>query len=365
MINPFDKLTRSQTLPSGTNFSPFSISNGVLMPNGTWTSATTALQNSDIYTVISRISSDIALMKWNVSDNFKSLLETPNNLINGYSFWQSVVAQMLLSGNAYVILSKNRLELVPTHKVQVVLGDNSANLSYTVNFDDGRPDTIYSADEMLHFRCFASGVGTDSQYVGVSPLMSLVSELNIQDYSKKLTLSTLKSAINPSVVITVPDAILDKEAKNNIRTSFEDQNSGDNAGRVMVLDQSAKLSQISINTDVANFLNNANFSQTQIAKAFGISDSYLNGAGDAQSSIQMVQGMYLSSLQTYIQSITSELQLKLHVPVGLDISTISDPTNQQFIENVVKLSTGKTPVLTPEQVTQILTKKGVLGFGNN
>lgn len=363
MINPFNKLIRSKMLPSGGNITPFMISNGILMPNGDWSNAQSALQNSDIYAVVNRISSDIALMKWLSNEPFLSALKRPSKLISEFSFWQSVIAQMLLSGNAYVVINDNQglingFELVPTSQVQVILADDSADISYRINFNDERPDAIYSSDEMLHFRCFTSGVGTISQYIGVSPLMSLVNDLNIQDYSKKLTLSTLKNAIKPSIKITVPDAILDKSAKQNIRNEFEEQTTGENAGRALVLDQSAKVETISIQTDVANFLNNANFSQTQIAKAFGISDSYLNGAGDAQSSVEMIQSMYFASLQTYIASITSELSLKFNTDVGLDVRSITDPSNQQLIDNLIKLSTGSNPAFAPNEVQEILKKKG-------
>lgn len=366
MINPFNKFTRSQYLPSGNSGVPFMISNGVLMPNGDWTNASSALQNSDVYTVVSRISSDISLMKFKTNEPFLSVLNKPSKMISSFSFWQSVVAQMLLSGNSYVVISKDGkgvitgLELIPTQNVNVVLADNSADITYQVNYTDGRQTTIYTSDEMLHFRCFASGVGTDSQWVGVSPLMSLVNDLNISDYSKKLSLSTLKNAINPSAIITVPDAILSADNKNNIRNAYEAQMTGENSGRVMVLDQSAKLSTVSINSDILNFLNNANFSRDQVAKAFGVSSSYLNGSGDAQSSLDMAQNMYFTSLQTYMSSITSELELKLGVPVGLSIETLVDPTNQALFNNLIKLSTGVNPVFTPEQTQQILTDKGLI-----
>lgn len=284
--------------------------------------------------------------------------------MNEYSFWQSVVAQLCLAGNAYVSIKRNssgipeKLEQIPINQVQITLLDDSKDITYTVHYTDGRDEKVFKSADMLHFKLFVTGQ-EHTQYVGVSPLDSLVEEMNLHDYSNKMTLAMLKNAIAPNYTLTVPEGILDKDSKENIRTQFEQANSGSNAGRAIVLDQGLELKPMQISPDVAKLLSNTTFSQTQIAKAFGISDSYLNGTGDEQSSIKMIRSLFVDSLGPYMQALTSELTMKFGVPVKLDIESAIDIDNTGLINQMVSLTNSSNPVLSGTQARRILAVKGV------
>lgn len=364
-INPFAKFqTRSQTLPS-TSISPIAIVNGKLVPQAMVD--IDYLHNSDVWSVIYRIASDVAACDFTGSELFKDVLDNPNNLINGFSFWQTVVTQLLLSGNSYVTIerdqgSPNRLEFIPPSQVLITLEDNSSDMTYTITYDDERPLTNFKSADMMHFRIMAHGAN-GQQYIGHSPLESLVEEIGIQDYSKKLTLSTLKNAINPNITLTIPEGTLDKDAKDNIRSEFEKANGDTNNGRAIVLDQGLKLDTIQINADVAKFLNNNDFSKTQISEAFLIPTEYLNGEGDQQSNLDQTVSLYANSLQTYLKSVSSEISMKFQVPIKLDPNSAIDVDHQKLIDNLVKLSTGQTPVMPATMALDILRRNGVFGLG--
>lgn len=361
-INPFGKLTqRSQTLPSS-NSMPLFFGNGKLLANN-FTDSDVALKNSDIWSVVFRIATDVSVCDFKGPEPQIDLLNNPNNLMNSFSFWQSVVTELALEGNSYVTIERNqtlptRLELIPSSSVTLTLQDYSKDIVYSVDYQDERGTKDFKSADMLHFKLMAHG-SNGTQYIGTSPLESLAEDLGIQNYSKKLTLGTLKNAINPSTVLTVPEGILDKSAKEKVRDAFEDMSSGDNAGRAVVLDQGLTMSTIQINSDVANFLNNSDFSTTQISKAFLIPDSYLNGQGDNQSSVEMMEGLYANSLQAYIKPLESELSMKLEAKITLDESSAIDTNNQTLIDNLTKLATGTSPILTAEQAQAILNQKGV------
>lgn len=362
MINPFAKFqTRSQVIPSS-NPLPFVITDGRIVPNN-MIDGTAALMNSDIFAVINRISSDVAACEFRSKEPVLTLLNQPSKLISGFNFWQTIVTQLLLAGNAYAVITWEQgvaksLEFIPVAQVQVILTDYSKDLSYTVDFGDERGTRTLPSADMLHFRLMSIGEN-GTQYIGMSPLESLASDIQIADYSRRLTLAQLKQGLAPTYSLKVPQGILDAEAKENIRSEFEAANSGDNAGRAIVLDQGLELNSLSINADVAKFLNNMDFSKTQIAKAFCIPDSYLNGQGDQQSSIDMMRGLYANSLQIYIKPIESECQLKLKLPVELNEAPAIDVDHQQLIDNITKLAAGKTPVISAEKAADVLQRKGV------
>jgi len=111
----------------------------VVLPTGIL-SADSAMTNSDIYSVVSLISSDIAGMKFHSDEVTEQLLNKPSQSINGFNFWQTVVSQMLLYGNAYCTINKDAkgviqgITLLRDDQVSEII-INDGELTYLVNFD--------------------------------------------------------------------------------------------------------------------------------------------------------------------------------------------------------------------------------------
>lgn len=357
--NPLRFLRRDRTLANGA-------SNFMILGNGkfiTTDSVNTekAMQNSDVFAVINRISSDIAACHFS-SPQYQQLLDDPFRLMNSYSGWQSIMIQLLLFGNAYVVMHRNNnqiveLEPVPSSDVELTLLSKARDIIYKVHYTDEREDQTYTSSDMLHFKLVTPGQDTN-QYTGVSPLMSLVPELGIQDRSHKLMLASLLHAIAPTNIYETPSALTEPNAKQKIREEFEKVNGGDNAGKILVMDAGAKLETIDITPNVANLLQNTTFSQTQIAKAFGVPDSYLNGQGDQQSSIEMIRSIYQNALTMYIRPLESELTKKLNTPVKLNIGDTIDVDGQNLINNVDTLV--KDGVMTPEQALSLMIARDIM-----
>lgn len=328
-------------------------------------SADIALQNSDVYAVVNRIASDVAACEIDCPSPQHSVIEKPNELQTQFSFFQSVLASMLLNGNAYCTIHRNgsnvpdKLELVPSGNVELtLLSDDKqvTDIMYTFSYSDGRSPQTLSSKDVLHFKLLSAGY-EGSLYTGRSPLESLAAELELQKQSHQLALSTIANGIYPQNILKIPEGKINKTTKNKIRKDFMEQNGGKNSGAPIVLDQSLDYQQVSINGDVAKFLNNYSFSQEQIAKAFGIPDSYLNGQGDQQSSSDMLQSLYINSLSPYICPIEQELSKKFNVDVKLNVLSMIDRDHQKVVNNVNNLvSSG---AITPYQAQQILAKEKV------
>lgn len=324
--------------------------------------ANKAFRNSDVFAVVQRISSDIASCSFN-GQQYQTLLNNPFKLMNPYAGWQSVFIQLLLNGNAYVVMHENKKHLVtqfepiPSDNVQLTLTDDAEDIIYTVHYNDERNDEDIPSKRMLHFKLVTPGMD-ENQYTGVSPLISLVPELGIQDNSKKLTLTSLIHAIAPTNIYSTPNALTEPGAREQIREAFEKANTGDNAGRILVMDAGAELKTIDVTPNVSKLLDNATFSQTQIAKAFGIPDSYLNGQGDQQSSIEMIRSLYQNALTMYIRPIESELTFKLGAPVHLDVTSAIDVDHQNELNNIVSLA--KNNLLTPRQAFGLMIAHDIM-----
>lgn len=360
LLNPFESIKRSRTLANGT--SPFMVLSGGKIQTSTIVDANKAFRNSDVFAVVQRISSDIASCSFN-GQQYQTLLNNPFKLMNPYAGWQSVFIQLLLNGNAYVVMHENKKHLVtqfepiPSDNVQLTLTDDAEDIIYTVHYNDERNDEDIPSNRMLHFKLVTPGMD-ENQYTGVSPLISLVPELGIQDNSKKLTLTSLIHAIAPTNIYSTPNALTEPGAREQIREAFEKANTGDNAGRILVMDAGAELKTIDVTPNVSKLLDNATFSQTQIAKAFGIPDSYLNGQGDQQSSIEMIRSLYQNALTMYIRPVESELTFKLGAPVHLDVTSAIDVDHQNELNNIVSLA--KNNLLTPRQAFGLMIAHDIM-----
>lgn len=358
--NPFKGIFRSRTLANGTG--PLMVFSGGKIQTRSSVDVNQAFKNSDVFTVVERISSDIAACRFS-GQQYQALLDNPFHLMNPYAGWQEVLVQLLLNGNSYVVIHRDKqqkaswLEPVPSDDVTLTLQDNATDIIYHVHYTDERADKDYLSADVLHFKLVTPGMDVN-QYTGVSPLMALVPELGIQDNSKKLTLASLIHALAPTNIYTTPNAITEPGAKDKIREAFEKANTGDNAGRVMIMDAGAKLETIDVTPNVAKLLDNATFSQTQIAKAFGIPDSYLNGQGDQQSSIEMIRSLYQNALTMYIRPIESELSYKLGAPVKLDVTSAIDVDHQNELNNIVSLS--KANLLSPRQAFGLMLANDIM-----
>lgn len=368
---------RNLSLSSG-GLSPFFVADGGRVIASQTINASDALTNSDIFAVVSRIASNVAMTTYKTENPLiNKAIKQPSQYINGYSFWQKVVVQLLLTGNAYVLINRDGNNIprsfiqVPASNVQINLlskdaGDPVNDIVYTITLDseNGKTFTVRSSD-VLHFRCLVSGFDEQTRgFCGISPLVSLAQEVSIQNNSNRLANASLNHAIAPSYVIKLPQNQIKDALKENWRNQVEKMTSGANTGRALVMDTSMDLQPLQVNPNIDSLLSNTRFSQSQIAKAFGIPDEYLNGQGDQQSSIQMMNSLYVNGLAPYVSSLTSEMSAKFGVDVRADFTNLADVDHSQLISQISSLTSSKSPVIPSRLAVRILRNNDALGLAD-
>ncbi|MFX3618738.1 MAG: phage portal protein [Sporolactobacillus sp.] len=358
---------RTKNLGSGDNSLGFAIVDGQLTVASTSISSSRAIQNSDIFSCVNLISTDVALCPFKVLGGQEPVLtqllnNKPNQITNGFTFWQAVMANLLLKGNSYCPIYRDlsgnpvKLEFVSNDQVNVLLSDDSQTIYYQFNFTDDRPPRLLNASDVLHFRLMS----VDGGILGKTPLISLVPELDLQDRVNSLALNSMDKAINPAGTINVNEGILDAEAKENIRKEFEKANTGANAGRVMVLDQMFTYQGQKVDGDVLKgLLSQIDWTRTQVSKAFAVPMDMLNQESE-HSNIDQIRGLYATCLNRYIYPITSEIQNKLladpNERMTLDITSVVDPDNSNAVSNLTKLATAQ--IMDPQTALSVLYAKG-------
>lgn len=328
-----------------------------------YVSADIALRNSDIYSTVFQLSADLASSKLITSNSRnQGMLNNPTSWSNSYSFWQAVYAQLLLGGEAFVYRWRNqngidiRWEYLRPSQVSVFPLNDYSGLYYNATFDSplvGVKTNIPSGD-MIHFRLLSQNGGA----TGISPLRSLASELEIKDSSNKLTINALaKSVLTPGILKINAGGALNAKLKTGRSREFMNQVNNSNGGPVVV-DSLEDYTPLEIKGDVSKLLAQTDWTSKQIAKAYGVPDSILNGKGDQQSSIAMMSGEYAKALMRFGRSITSELTTKQSSDVTIDIKPAIDPVNDDYTTNINDFK--KSGILASNQAVWALQQTGYL-----
>lgn len=306
-----------------------------------------AIRNSDVFTSVSIIASDIAsspvqLMKNNMpqaDDELVHLInEQPNSVMDGWHLKYALAVNMLLNGNSFAEIIREdekpvAIELLPNSSVTVTQADNG-----TIKYNVGERKRAVKPSDMLHFKYF-----TQDGLTGLSPLYALRDEMKIQKAGNRTWYNFFSRGVNGSGILKIHKSDLDAEAKQAIREKFEEANGssgGDNALRTIILDDSMDYSTLEINTDVLKLVNSSDWTSKQIAKAFGVPVERLSVENAHSSSIQNNLIYMQNTLVHYFNVFTSELDSKLRDNVkevfrfNADRLLEADP--QTKVENVLK-----------------------------
>lgn len=322
----------------------YSLSSGQMVLGSGYISADRALKNSDVWTAVNIISSDIARVKFHAPNKQKidKLLGTPSRVTNRFNFFQSMIAQMLLTGNAYALRrldgSGEYLEFVSPSHIQQYLSDDGQVTTYDITFNGTQEDDLKNvpADDVIHLRLLS----TDGGLTGKSPLTALVDELTLQSGNNKLANSVFNKSANPSAMLKLTTGQkLNDEGREAVRTKFEKANTGANAGRVMVMDGTFDYSQLEVKSDVAKLLTATDWTRSQIAKTFMLPSDML-GSESEHSNADQIRATYNNTIGRYLAPALEELSMKYGEDIVADIREATDLDGAMLEQRTTNLIKG-------------------------
>ncbi len=240
-------------------------------------------------------------------------------------------------------------------QVNVYKDLNGIGLLYDVDFDEPNIGSVNNIPqgEMIHFRLMSkSSIGVK----GYSPLCALTDELAIKNKSNDLTKNALEQSVMAPGILTVQNgSLLDEKKKAARSRAFVKQQKNSGNGPI-VLDDLEDYQPLEIKSDVAKLLAQVDWTSKQIAKAYGMPDSYLNGAGDQQSNLDQENNQYAKSLKRFVGPICGELNNKLNTTVTPDMRPSVDAIGDGLASQISTMV--ENNALSATQAQFILKKSG-------
>ena len=241
----------------------------------------TAMQTSAVYACVRILSESIAGLPLHVyrytSDGgkertslhplYRLLHDEPNREMTSFVFRETLMAHLLLWGNAYAqIIRDGRgypVALYPMLPDRMSVDrDSQGELVYTYQSDKGQ--VKLRKESVLHI----PGLGFDG-LIGYSPIAMAKNAVGLALATEDYGAAFFANGANPGGVLEHPGVIKPEQA-DRLRESWATQFGGANAHKVAVLEEGLKFHQMSIPPEQAQFLETRKFQINEIARIFRV-----------------------------------------------------------------------------------------------
>jgi HK97 family phage portal protein len=286
-----------------------------------------------VYACVSLIASDISKLRlklvqrdandiWSEIDSpaFSPVLRKPNHFQTRIKFVEQWMTSKLIHGNTYVLKQRDQRGVVvalyvldPQRCRPLVApnGDVYYSLSQDALTQVENDQVVVPAAEIIHDVM----VPLYHPLCGVSPLsacgLPATQGLRIQRNSTNF----FTNGSQPGGILTAPGAISEEDA-NEIRRHWDEEYTGDNAGKVAVLGNGLKYEAMTVNATDSQLIEQLKLTAEQVCSAYHV-PAYMVGVAPppAYNNVEALNLQYYSQcLQNPIESIELLLDEGLSLP---------------------------------------------------
>lgn len=285
-----------------------------------------ALQVSTVWACVNLLVETISSLPLNVyksagdgrekatTSRIYSILHTsPNKRQTPVEFWEQMILNYVLRGNAYARIDRNAqgevLSLWPLSSDQIdVIAAEDGSLIYVYTY--GQTSIGYLEKDILHIKGMGNGV------VGMSPLDYMRSSVGLAISAQNHTTKTFrKNARRPGLLMS--DDVLTAEQRKAVKENFGDIVSG-SGKELYVLEAQFKFEALGMSPADIQLLETRQFAVQDLARWFGVPSVLINDTGETTSlgsSVQqIVDGFYKLKLRPQLKRIEQALHAKVFTP---------------------------------------------------
>ena len=302
----------------------------------------TVVQNWAVFSCATLIAGDIAKMPAAVMDFDRAqrifiptlnrpVLRRPNRYQTYVDFMRMWVLSLLLNGNTYVLKQRDdngfivALYILDPCRVTPLIADDGG-IYYQLSEDrlsQLEESVVVPASEIIHDRLWT----IYHPLIGVSPIFACgVSAMQAAAIQQNSALF-FQNMSRPSGILTAPGSISDETAT-RLKTAWEANYSGANAGKVAVLGDSLTYSAMSITATDSQLIEQLKFTGEMICATFHV-PPYKLGLGQMPT-VNNVAGLNQQYYDQALQPLVENIERRLKD--GLEVS---DPSEVWLDEGVL------------------------------
>jgi HK97 family phage portal protein len=219
------------------------------------------------------------------------ILQRPNHLTSGATFFEKIVAHKLLFGNSYILATTtnnkcsniSELFILQPNSVEVVV-ENSMITGYKYNISSSKAqffslDQTNGRSQILHLKNY----NPYSEIYGISNLDSATSSIELHNQTMKWNNALLKNGARPTgaLVMRGENSYLSDEQFSRLKEQLAEKYSGSpNSGRPLLLEGGLDWKEMSISPKDMDFIESKSSAAREIALAFGVPPQLLGISGD-------------------------------------------------------------------------------------
>lgn len=253
----------------------------------------TAMQNSAIAACVKIIAESVASLPLHVYEYTKSgkekamkhplfflLHDAPNEEMTSFIWREVTLTHLLLWGNSYSQIQKNNngkiIGLYPLLPSKMTVERNDAGViqyRYQRYTDEEltpkeKGEIIMPREDILHI----AGLGFNG-LIGYSPIAMAKNAIGLSMATERYGSKFFAGGARPQGILKMPTAIKDFT---KIQESWQSMYTGENEGKIPVLEQGMEYQSISIPPQDAQFLATRRFQLEEIARIFRVPLAFLN-----------------------------------------------------------------------------------------
>lgn len=227
-------------------------------------------------------------------------------------FFESLVAQLALLGNAYALKQRNSagqiIGLLPLMSEQMEVSLQNDGMQRAFRYHTGVTVRAFTDEEIWHNRLFGNGV------IGLNPLSFARNSVGIGLATEKRVGKIMSNGAKPAGILKTGSAQLSPDQRARTKESFRDLAEGNN-DTLFVLEGGFDYQQISMSPKDIELISSRRFQIEDIARFFGVPSVLINDTSASTtwgSGIeQIVEGFYKLGLRPYIERLESSINLNL------------------------------------------------------
>lgn len=244
---------------------------------------------------------------------YRVLHDSPNRRQTSQEFWEQMLLNFVLRGNAYARIDRAAngevISMWPLSADQVeVIAADDGSLIYVYYYEN--EGIVYQERDILHIRGMGNGI------IGLSPLDYMRSSVNLAVNAQDHTSATFKKdGRRPGILMT--DTVLTDVQREAVRRNFGDIVTG-GGKQLHILEAQFKFEPLGMTPADIQLLESRQFAVQDLARWFGVPSVLINDMAQStslgSSTAQIVDGFYRLKLRPQLERIEQAIRKQVLTP---------------------------------------------------